>query len=45
VNVVTLRRALPDVPLLQVPLLPGDVVGQGALERFGDALAQGVSRP
>lgn len=40
VHVATLRRALPDVPLLQVPLLPGDVVGQEALERFGDALAQ-----
>ena len=34
------RGALPGVPLLQVPLLPGDVVGQEALERFGDALAQ-----
>lgn len=40
VHVATLRGALPDVPLLQVPLLPGDVVGQEALERFGDALAQ-----
>ncbi|MFI7579158.1 ArsA-related P-loop ATPase [Kocuria kalidii] len=40
VHVATLRRALPDVPLLQVPLLPGDVVGQEALERFADALVQ-----
>jgi arsenite-transporting ATPase len=40
VHVATLRGALPGVPLLQVPLLPGDVVGQDALERFGDALAQ-----
>jgi arsenite-transporting ATPase len=40
VHVATLRGALPGVPLLQVPLLPGDVVGQEALERFGDALAQ-----
>jgi arsenite/tail-anchored protein-transporting ATPase len=40
VHVATLRGALPEVPLLQVPLLPGDVVGQEALERFGDALAQ-----
>lgn len=39
-HVATLRGALPDVPVLQVPLLPGDVVGQAALERFGDALAQ-----
>lgn len=40
VHLATLRGALPDVPLLQVPLLPGDVVGQEALGRFGDALAQ-----
>ncbi|GAA1763699.1 ArsA family ATPase [Kocuria aegyptia] len=40
VHVATLRGALPDVPLLQVPLLPGELVGQEALERFGDALAQ-----
>lgn len=40
VHVATLRGALPGVPLLQVPLLPGDVVGQEALERFGAALAQ-----
>ena len=40
VHVATLRGALPGVPLLQVPLLPGDVVGQDALERFGAALAQ-----
>ncbi|MFI7494170.1 ArsA family ATPase [Kocuria sp. M4R2S49] len=40
VHVATLREALPDVPLLQVPLLPGDVVGQEAIERFGAALAQ-----
>ncbi len=39
-HVATLREALPEVPLLQVPLLPGDVVGQEALERFGAALAQ-----
>ena len=44
VHVATLRGALPGVPLLQVPLLPGDVVGQEALERFGDALAQGDLR-
>ena len=39
-HVAELRRALPDAPLLQVPLLPGDVVGEEALERFGTALAQ-----
>lgn len=44
VHVATLRGALPGVPLLQVPLLPGDVVGQEALERFGDALAQADPR-
>ena len=44
VHVATLRGALPGVPLLQVPLLPGDVVGQDALERFGDALAQADPR-
>ena len=41
VHVAALRRALPDVPVVQVPLLPGEVVGQEALERFGDALAHG----
>ena len=40
VHVATLRGALPGVPLLQVPRQQGDVVGQEALERFGDALAQ-----
>ncbi|MFI7483691.1 ArsA family ATPase [Kocuria sp. M1R5S2] len=40
VHLATLREALPDVPLLQVPLLPGDVVGEEALERFGAVLAQ-----
>lgn len=30
----TLRQALPDLPLLQVPLLPDDVVGMEALERL-----------
>ena len=44
VHVATLRGALPGVPLLQVPLLPGDVVGQDALERFGAALAQADPR-
>ncbi|GAB3547026.1 TRC40/GET3/ArsA family transport-energizing ATPase [Arthrobacter tumbae] len=40
VHLSTLRGSLPDVPLLQVPLLPGDVVGEDALGRFGAALAR-----
>ncbi|GEO96164.1 ArsA family ATPase [Kocuria turfanensis] len=43
-HVATLREALPDLPLLQVPLLPGDVVGEEALERFAAALAQAGHR-
>lgn len=39
-HLAELRRALPGAPLLQVPLLPGDVVGEAALERFAAALAQ-----
>lgn len=44
-HVAALREALPDLPLLQVPLLPGDVVGEPALERFAAALAQAGHRP
>ncbi|MGQ1838141.1 ArsA family ATPase [Kocuria turfanensis] len=43
-HVAALREALPDLPLLQVPLLPGDVVGEEALERFAAALAQAGHR-
>ena len=39
-HLVTLRESLPDIPLLQVPLLPGDIVGEQAIERFGSALAR-----
>ncbi|MEF3120582.1 ArsA family ATPase [Kocuria flava] len=38
-----LRTALPDLPVLEVPLLPGEVVGEEGLERFGEALAQGAT--
>lgn len=34
-----LRAELPDVPVVQVPLLPGDIVGEHALARFADELA------
>ncbi|AEG43194.1 ArsA family ATPase [Isoptericola variabilis] len=34
----TLRSALPGVPVDEVPLVAGDVVGQAALERLGDLL-------
>lgn len=43
-HLATLRAALPGIPLLQVPLLPGDVVGERALERFGAALVQADHR-
>ncbi|WP_454831902.1 ArsA family ATPase [Pseudoxanthomonas wuyuanensis] len=35
----TLRAALPGLPLQQLPLLAGDVVGAAALERFAAGLA------
>ena len=38
-HLATLRESLPDIPLLQVPLLPGDIVGEEALDRFATALA------
>lgn len=34
----TLTEALPNIPLMQLPLLAGDVVGEEALERFGALL-------
>ncbi|MEX5302568.1 ArsA family ATPase [Kocuria sabuli] len=43
-HLATLRAALPGIPLLQVPLLPGDVVGERALESFGAALVQADHR-
>lgn len=38
-HLVTLRAELPGVPVDEVPLLAGDVVGQEALERLGAALS------
>ncbi len=35
----TLLATLPGIPLMQLPLLPGDVVGEQALERFSAMLA------
>ncbi len=35
----TLRQALGQLPLLELPLLPGDVVGEAALEAFARRLA------
>ena len=40
-HVETVRRELPGVPLVQVPLLPGDVVGEEALARLAAVLDGG----
>ncbi|TDC69698.1 ArsA family ATPase [Actinomadura sp. GC306] len=37
-HLVRLRRRIPDVPLLDVPLLPGDLVGTEALAALADRL-------
>jgi arsenite-transporting ATPase len=37
-NLVRLRRQVPDIPLLDVPLLPGDLVGTAALAALADRL-------
>ncbi|MDB1087304.1 ArsA family ATPase [Streptomyces sp. ACA25] len=37
-HLVRLRRQVPDVPLLDVPLLPGDLVGTEALAALADRL-------
>jgi arsenite-transporting ATPase len=42
-HLVRLRRQVPDVPLLDVPLLPGDLVGAEALAALADRL--GPSSP
>ncbi|MHB1063655.1 MAG: ArsA family ATPase [Georgenia sp.] len=34
-----LRTQLPQVPLVEVPLVPGEIVGESALDRFGAVLA------
>ncbi|MCK6209470.1 ArsA family ATPase [Georgenia sp. EYE_87] len=38
-HLANLYAALPRVPVVEVPLLPGDIVGEAALDRFGTALA------
>ncbi|BFN26692.1 arsenical pump-driving ATPase [Pseudomonas sp. SCT] len=37
-HLATLRQALGQLPLLELPLLPGDVVGEAALEAFAHRL-------
>ena len=36
----TLQQALPNLPLQQLPLLAEDVVGEAALEAFGERLSR-----
>ena len=38
-HLATLRQALGQLPLLELPLLPGDVVGEASLEAFARRLA------
>ena len=40
VHLATVREALPQVPLVELPLLAEDVVGQAALERFAAEVAR-----
>ncbi|MDH2391202.1 ArsA family ATPase [Streptomyces sp. HNM0663] len=42
-HLVRLRQRVPDVPLLDVPLLPGDVVGTEALAALADRLGPSSS--
>ncbi|MDO5734891.1 MAG: ArsA family ATPase [Propionibacteriaceae bacterium] len=35
VHLATIHKALPNVPLIELPLLSGDIVGEDALEKFG----------
>lgn len=39
-QLASLHDRLPDVPLLEVPLLPGELVGEPALARLADALTR-----
>ena len=39
-HLARLRRRIPDVPLVDVPLLPGDLVGADALTALADRLAR-----
>ena len=38
VHLDTVRRALPHVPLVELPLLAEDIVGEAALERFAETI-------
>ncbi len=40
VHLDTVREALPHVPLIELPLLVEDVVGEEALDRFADEIAR-----
>jgi len=40
VHLDTVRRALPHVPLIELPLLAEDIVGEAALERFAGTIAR-----
>ncbi len=40
VHLETVRQALPAVPLIELPLLPGDVVGLDGLERFAEQIVR-----
>lgn len=40
VHLTTVREALPHVPLIELPLLPEDVVGEEALARFAEEIAR-----
>ena len=40
VHLQTVREELPHVPLVELPLLGGDIVGEAALERFAEEIAR-----
>jgi arsenite-transporting ATPase len=40
VHLATVRKALPKVPLIELPLLPADVVGLRGLEQFAEQIAR-----
>jgi arsenite-transporting ATPase len=42
-HLATLRQALGQLPLLELPLLPGDVVGEAALEAFARQLSDATA--
>ncbi|WP_101256300.1 ArsA family ATPase [Streptomyces barkulensis] len=42
-HLARLRQRIPDVPLLEVPLLPGDLVGTRALAALADRLGHSTS--